>query len=438
MHKHVVQVFSIDTYETFSYEINAQTTLSELQTKLSANTSIASGNQYLILPNGEMAQESLGKQITEAWYKPESWLDQYNPIVMFVFDCSKELDYYEFYKSLTLPQKVEKMLLDPSRSTDYDEVKLTWRHSVWVARQSVKKYQILHSALKSCLLHCINVYNRLQNKHQQLVGSLNGLFASTQVLANFLRFSSAQSKQILSEPMGEKTNVAAIKANLEMCGKVATILKGIYQFRREKVKLLFEKTRSIVPRFSKDNFIFENFLKSSDVDTSLMRKYNDILAAYDSLRKRKKEERSKPTPNNHMVSILCDCFQQVETLMKQMFQILKTFVKFIKDIQQINRENAHFQHLIDNWQKTTTVLHSESWASLTTCFAPERSRDIHSQLQSLTVLSNSPQSSRPTTENLQREFEKIDALLIELEQGHTSGNSEPVDFTHLEFYNLLF
>ena len=443
MRKYVVQVFSVDTYESFSYEITKNTTLKEFKDKLSVNTNINPKHQYLILPNGETANEQIGAQIIDSWYMPDSWFEHYNPIVINVFDYSKNLDYFEFYKSLTLPQMVEKMLLFPGRTMEYDEIKLTWRHSVWVARQSVRKYQLLQSALKSCLLSCINVFNHLQEKHHQLCTSLNALFASVQVLKNFIRFSSDQSKQLISinsdiNKSSEKPDdQTAIKQNVDLCLKIVTILKSIYKFRRDKVRPLFEKTQTIVPRFEKNNFMFENLLKSPEVDASLMRKYHDVLAAYDSLRKKKKEERNKQTPNSHMVSLLCDCFQQVETLMKEMFQILKIFLSFIKEIDQICRTNEEFQKLIENWQKTTTELHTESWSHLTKCFAPTKTQTptaIHSKLMALSI-SNHNQTNQT---NISQHLNQIDSLLVELEQSQSLWNNEKIEFSHLELYNLLF
>ncbi len=556
MHKYVVQIFSLDTYETFSYEIEEGTTLDSLKRQLSVNTATPPTSHYLVLPNGEAAQEAIGAQIIRTWYRPASWFEQYNPVVLYVFDVSKPggLEYLEFYKSLTLPSTVERMLLEPSRAMDYDEIKLTWRHCVWVARQSVKKYHILHSALKSALLTCINVYNRLQTRHHQLAASLTALFTSAQVLIGYLRFSvgqvrsmlmsessaAASTKPLLEQPVTlgksssssklsssssssptnnhhhhhlnnnhhSQNSESTLKATVDLCLKVATILKSIHMFRREKVRSLFERTASAVPSFSKEgtgssanktsttttttssanppgNFLFENFLKSADsgVDSTLMRRYNDILAAYDSLRKKKKEERRQATPNNQMVALLCDLFQQVETLMKGMFTILRSFTTFIKEVEALTREGEQLQAYIDKWTLTTGELHAESWAQLARCYRnnsgtssqgaansaasgggsgggggslSKATSSIHSKLLSLTMSSSanssanasssSPSSSSATSSNsnlpdlLRRQLETMDGLLKELEKGQAdwAADSKKVDFRHLELYNLLF
>ncbi|KAI2805824.1 hypothetical protein RDWZM_008981 [Blomia tropicalis] len=427
MRKCIVQVFAIHTYETFSYEITEKTTLTELKEKLFSNTNISIKHQYLILPNGEKPMEQIGSQIIDTWYKPESWFEHYNPIIMYVLDYSQNFDKcLEFYKSLTLPSMVEKMLLNPNRSMDYDEVKLTWKNSVWVARQSVKKYRLYHSQLKSCLLHCINVYNQLQSKHYELDRSLTTLFASADVLKNFIRFSVQQSRL-----RSEQCNM---KPNVDLCLKVATILKSIYKFRNEKVKPLFEKTRTIVPQFNKNNFMFETHLKSSDIDPSLSRKYNDILTAYDSLRKRKKEERNKQIPVTHMVNLLCGCLQVVERLMMEMFSILRTFVQFIKNVDQLKEENKEFQNLVKQWQTNTAGLNAQSWTQLTDCLVPKQ--DV--KALSTTNHSKFHITTKDQNNDLEKQCEQIELTLSALDDAQSRWSAEKIDFTHLEFYNLLF
>lgn len=417
MNKYLIQVLSIETYEIFSYEIDRKTTIEDLKEKIFSNTNINPNNQYLILPNGEMARKQIGEQIIESWYTPETWFEHYNPITICAFDYSRNVKFQEFYKSLTLPPTVEKMLLDPGRSMDYDELKLTWRCSVWVAQQSVKKYSLVHEALKSCLLNCINFYNKLQNRNHSLSVSLSALFSSSYNLKRYIKIKTSECRKTLEGPHLSRPNI-------EVISEIAAVLNRVCIFRKEKVQPLFDKSRSIVPKLNKKDFMFEMFFKSPEVNSTLMKKYVDIQNAYESSRKKKIEE-----GNIVMVNLLCDCFKLVENLIENMFRVLSVLIGFIRNVYDLQHINETVNNSIVDWQKSIDDLQQKTWTTEKSSSSPsfEMTNSI-SQLD----LSSSP------INKIKTQLDQIERIVLEFEKEDQLWISKHYSFSHLEFSKLLF
>lgn len=417
MNKYIVQVLAIETYELFSYEIDSKTTLEDLREKIFSNTNISPSNQYLILPNGEAASQKIGKQIIDSWYSPESWFEHYNPITLCAFDQSREMNFQEFYKSLTLPPTVEKILLDPGQSMDYDELKLTWRCSVWVAQQSVKKYSLVHEAVKSIILNCIQYFNQLQNKNHCLAMSLSSLFTSVHILATYVKSSSAECRKRPKQP------TQSDQILVDELSEIVAILKRVYSFRREQIQPLFEKSRQIIPKFSKNNFMFEIFFKSPEVDSALTKKCDDIQNAYETLRKKKKAE-----CNNVMVNLLCDCFKLVEKLIENLFQVLSVLVQFIRNIHELHLSNEKLRNTIGDWKKSVQELHRKTWKKVDSPSTPASSPLTNT----LTQLNLNPFNK------IKSQLDKIEQIFFDFESDDQLWLSKKFDFQHLEFSKLLF
>lgn len=437
VNKSTIQVFYIETYELFSYEINDNTSLSDLRKRMHASTGIKPENQHLVLPNGEIARKDIGKQIMDSWYKPLHRFECNNPVVLFMFDISRELNYIEFYKNLTLPPRVEKMLLNPSQTMEMDEQRHTWRNSVWVAQQTLSKYYHLNSALRGCFMNCTYLYNKLQRENQQVALWVQSLLTSTGLMRKHVRHHVEQYRATLEKEKDSASHDHGIceqlDKRLDLIDHILATFTEFDKFKRENAYKLFEKSGKIVPKFSKDNAIIQQLLKSCEIDDSLREKYNDILSAYDSLRKRKKDEYGTTSNNNLMINLLCDCFKIIESLMKQMFDILLVAVSFMKNINVLTERSQAMQAIVGNWQKRIDGEHVRTWTELQRPLTdrPSDGADHDMPFMSRLNIGNEP------NECVRKRLQTLEHTLEALNKFETNKLLVDFSFNPLEFYNLL-
>ncbi|KAH9417459.1 hypothetical protein DERP_007457, partial [Dermatophagoides pteronyssinus] len=439
--KKIIEIFSICSYETFTLEINEKTQLRELKEKIFSYSDIIPENQYLFYQNGDKLSEQIGEQIIQTWYQPRSWFERYNPIVINLFDYSKPVSYQEFYKFLCLPNRVEKMLMnvngiDDGNGDDYDDLKLTWRNSVFVARQTVKKYRFIHNTLKSCLLNSLQKFNQLQNENSHLFNQLNQLFS----LINFSEKLLWKNYQQNPEDGG-----AIDDYDDQDIRPILIKLKNLHEWRHQ-ITEHFDQNQRIIPKFNKELFLFQDFFQSPEIDPELWSKYDDIQKAYDMLRKMKKIDykESAFSNNNLMVKLLCDIFRLVEKLMKQMFSVLSILIEFLRNIRN-QRENCQrirmefrqkeefendleeflFNHVI---QRRQNRYHENSTSST------ESTEMIIDDDDRVTTESHqNPEQPEPDQQNFIWEefFEKFQKENLE-------WKSKSFDFGSLEFKDFLF
>ena len=333
LNKYMVEVFVINTLENYSYEITCDTKLADLQLFINSNTSINCNNQYLILPKGLIPQENIGQQIIENWYKKEQNKD-FHPISILMFDKTKTSE-YNAYSACVIPPSVEEIMLNPTQGMAYEEQRNAWRNSVWVSQQAIKKYRTLHEGFKSFLMNCLSAHNVIQKQTTKV----NVEFSKLLAIAHFFKNS--------------------IKINLENCEKCPNVSSSLLRSSKEAlielrevyamsetVTNLFVKSHTIYSKVieAQRNPFFNAFLKSKPIDESISKIYNEILLAYDQLRKRTKEDRTKKFDNTVMVKLLCDCFQLEEKLMKDIYSYIRKLIEILlliesheKDLQLISK-----------------------------------------------------------------------------------------------------
>ncbi|KAH9516746.1 hypothetical protein DERF_007465 [Dermatophagoides farinae] len=426
VNKRNVQIFSIFSYETFAYEITEETHIDDLKEKIFASSNIIPANQYLFFQNGDLLKEKIGQQIIQTWYTPKSWFDRYNPITINMFDYSKEVNYQEFYKFLCLPNRVEMMLMNCDQTADYDELKFTWRSSVFVARQTVAKYRFVHETLKSCILNAITMFNRLQNEDAMLYNSLNQMFSTINAMEKLLK------KNYLKFSNTEETNDDVKDSNHISSSSSSSIfmkLKNLHDWRNNiYISGHFERNGQIVPKFDKEKFMFEDFFQSPEIDESLMNKYVDIQKAYDMLRKLKKDEYKKYASNNLMVKLLCDIFKLVETLMKKMFSLLSILISFIRNIRNQQRDCQRIKIELDKW-KTNELEELQQMIFRKTYHEYPSSTESSTEFLASQVI-----SLDGCKDSINRQIE----ILSEFERENSQWQSKAFVFESLEFKDFLF
>ncbi|CAG2169876.1 unnamed protein product [Oppiella nova] len=325
LNKYIVEVFVVNTLECYSYEITEDTKLLDLQLLIDSNTSINCNNQYLILPKGLIPQENIGKQIIDYWYKRDDNQNKdIQTICILMFDKSK-VSQYNSYSACVIPQSVEEIMLNPTEGMAYEEQKNAWRHAVWVASQAIKKYVTLHEGFKNILMTCLSSQNVMQKLSQKVNVEFSKLFAITQFFKTSIKINLEN-----CEKCPNVSSTALLRSSKESLIE----LREVYAMS-ETVNNLFIKSHSIVTKVidAQRNQVFNAFIKSKPIDESISSIYNDILSAFDQLRKRSKEERSRKTDNTVMVKLLCDCFQLEEKLMKDIYSYIRKLIDILLQIQ---------------------------------------------------------------------------------------------------------
>ena len=420
LNKYIVEVFVINTLESYSYEITEDTKLLDLQLLIDSNTSINCKNQYLILPKGLTPQENIGQQIIENWYKKDQNKD-FQPISILLFDKSKESE-YNSYSACVIPPSVEEIMLNPTQAMTFEEQRNAWRHSVWVSQQAIKKYRTLHEGFKNFLMNCLSAQNIMQKKAAKVNVEFNKLLAIAQFFKN------------------------SIKLNLENCEKCGNVsptllrsskeslieLREVYGMS-ETVTNLFLKSHSIVGKVidAQRNPVFNAFIKSKPIDESISLIYNDILSVYDQLKKRPKEERSKKFDNTVMVKLLCDCFQLEEKLMKNIYSYIRKLIDILLQIETHERDLHLIEKSIDQSIHKINSLQTKVQNDLWTYFKSknELTNDLNpNALVSPQMSSSMTSSADLITENTSL-MKSIESIISRIQSLTPSSSTD--SFVHL-------
>lgn len=354
---HIVHVFVFNSLEIFSYEINEDTKLIDLNLLIESNTSISCDNQHLILPRGLMPVEEVGKQIINNWYRNNEGKCIGHPITIFLFDNSKIVD-YNAYSVCVIPPSVEQIMLNPTQLITFEEQKTSWRHAVWVAQQAIKKYNYLHEGVKLLLSNCINFHGLMQRTLNKLNVEFNKLLAVAQFFKCGIKFNLEQCEK-------QKIFSSFLRSLKDSLNE----LKEIYNMQ-ESVGQLFTKSQTITSKFIEyqKSSEFVAVIKSKPIEDSLADIYSNILLAYDTLRRKSKEERSKRNDNQQMVKLLCDCFQLEESLMRNIYVHLRRLIDFYKQIETNNRQLESSSIIVmESQQKLNSLqmkVQKDLWQSL--------------------------------------------------------------------------
>jgi len=416
MDKVIVEVFVINSLESYSYEITEDTKLLDLQLLIDSNTGINSNNQYLILPKGVIPVENIGQQIIRNWYKKDQNKDMY-PISIIMFDKSKISD-YNAYSACIIPSSVEEIMLNPTELMGFEEQKNAWRNSVWVAQQAIKKYRYLHEGLKNFLMNCLS----LQNLMQKMTAKVNVEFSKLYAVAQFFKNSIKLNL--------ENCEKCRVSASLLRSSKEALIeLREVYSMQ-ETITQLFTKSQTIVTKVidAQRNTQFNTFLKSKPIDESLSDIFNDILTAYDQLRKKPKEERSRKSNNTLMVKLLCDCFQLEEKLMRDIYSYIRELIQIViqieshqKDLELILRTANDSQQKLNALQ---TKVQTDLWSYL-----ESKIKDNESNYNPRNSLTNSVTSDELVSQN-ESLMKSIDSIISRIQSLNTNNSSIDYSFLH--------
>jgi hypothetical protein len=406
LNKYIVEVFVINTLESYSYEITEDTKLLDLQLLIDSNTGINCNNQHLILPKGLIPIENIGHQIINNWYKKDQNKDM-NPISILMFDKSKISD-YNAYSACIIPPSVEEIMLNPTQLMGFEEQKNAWRNSVWVAHQAIKKYRYLHDGLKSFLMNCLSLQTVMQKMTAKVNVELSKLYAVAQFFKNSIKLNL------------ENCEKFKVSSSLLRSSKEALIeLREVYSMQ-ETITQLFTKSHSIVMKVidAQRNTQFNSFLKSIPVDQSLSNIFNDILSAFDQLRKKPKEERSRKANNTLMVKLLCDCFQLEEKLMRDIYSYIRKLIEIVLQIEEHQKDlELILKSVTESHQKLNFLqskVQNDLWSFLE--FKIKDNESNHNPRNSLT---NSITSDELVSEN-ESLMKSIDSIISRIQSLNTN------------------
>ncbi|KPM05748.1 inhibitor of nuclear factor kappa-B kinase subunit alpha-like protein [Sarcoptes scabiei] len=380
MKKSHIRIFSIESYEIFAYEIETSTKLNDLKEKIFSHTNVAIQDQYLFFENGEKPRPKVGEQIIERWYRPEICFEQYNPIVLFMFDRSKLLRYQEFYRHLILPEAVEKMMLnthndddDPNnqelrQSTDLDQLRFTWRCTVFVAQQTFEKYSLVHRMLKSIILNCVILFNQLKMENLELFHSMRMIFEPIKII-----------RSIFLEPTSDTESSKLSNGSFSLSSSSLSLSFTIIKSLNERVWKHFEQSETIVPRLDRKTFLFEKLFHSSEIDPELLEIFNNLLSQYENLQKQKRENFGKQysQSKNLMLKSLCECFRFVEDNLAHYIKILSILIEFIGNIERLRSNSNQLRNEFDQFTRIhcdpiyKKLLRCESQSKTSTSFSSD-------------------------------------------------------------------
>jgi hypothetical protein len=313
------------------------------------------------------------------------------------------------------------------------------------ASQAIKKYVTLHEGFKKC------VTVRVKARYFSIIYKIDFSFHFDSILMTCL------SSQNVMQKLSQKVNVefsklfaitqffkTSIKINLENCEKCPNVsstallrsskeslieLREVYAMS-ETVNNLFIKSHSIVTKVidAQRNQVFNAFIKSKPIDESISSIYNDILSAFDQLRKRSKEERSRKTDNTVMVKLLCDCFQLEEKLMKDIYSYIRKLIDILLQIQ------SHEKDLQLILKSVSTSIHKLS--SLQVKVQTDLWSYIESTAKDKTVnetnfnAMNSPHTSDELVSENEKLMKSIETIISRINSVDSNDSSDD-SFVHL-------
>jgi hypothetical protein len=196
-------------------------------------------------------------------------------------------------------------------------------------------------------------------------------------------------------------------------------LREVYSMQ-ETITQLFTKSHSIVMKVidAQRNTQMNSFLKSKPVDESLSTIFNDILSAFDQLRKKPKEERSRKANNTLMVKLLCDCFQLEEKLMRDIYSYIRKLIEIVLQIESHQKDLELILNSVTESQKKLNVLQSkvqhDLWSLLE--FKMKDNEPNHNPRNSLT---NSITSDELVNEN-ESLMKSIDSIISRIQSLNTN------------------
>ena len=422
LNKYMVEVFVINTLESYSYEITKDTKLLDLQLLIHSNTSINSNNQYLILPKGLTPQENVGQQILDNWYNTEHNKDL-APICILMFDKSKVSE-YNSYSACVIPPSVEEIMLNPTQTMPYEEQKNAWRHSIWVSQQAIKKYRTLHEGFKNFQMTCLSAQNNMQKTSAEVNVEFSKLLAIAQFFKNSIKINLDNWEKC------QKVSPSLLRSSKESLIE----LREVYAMS-EAISNLFVKSHSLVNKVidAQRNPTFNAFIKSKPIDESISSIYSEILSAFDQLRKRPKEERSKKTDNTVMVKLLCDCFQLEEKLMKNIYSYIRKLIEILIQIESHVKDLQLITKSIDQSIAKLNSLQNKVQNDLWTYIKSRTDPSIDPKLNQPSLVAAG--SSLTTSDELINEnsvlMKSIEAIISRIQSLNSNSNSSDDSFVHL-------
>lgn len=347
--KTMIEIFVLNTLESFSYEIFQEMKLNEFKMLIDSNTKISPKDQLLIAKIGSkvIVDSHLGdgflKQIIES--------NVNNNIVVYVLDKSKSLTYSPYSTTCIIPPSVEEILLNPTKKVTFEDQKYSWKHFIWVSQKIIKKYHHVIDSYNSFTYHCAKRILSLRKSFSQLECEIFSFQKCGTFLMQGVKFDIENLKGTKS------TNelicykflkicqevVADAKANLLKESQIDSLVSQIHSLNVEQLKLEDKKkTFNINPLHPNRTSPF----KTNSDESKVFDTYVYMLQLFDDMRRKTKEERMKITKsaagnnafdNTQMVKLLCDLFQYLEKLVKDVYIDFNKLYKLLTDINDLSK-----------------------------------------------------------------------------------------------------
>lgn len=345
MSKQSVHIFSEQTLDTLTVELNEKTKLSDIKATISSLINVPLQAQNILLANGVPAPENIGQHLIESGSRnPEV-----DPNMVFVFDHNaKDTKCKELYMLLALPDKVQATLMNPNEPMQHDEVHSTWKQFVFVVNQTINQYKLWCKSIKILGQSCNHLYVQLQDKYP------NFLFNYGQVISSF----STLTKHIQHNlDHLNSNNEPYRKSRLTMSSPLMVNMQKCETFIENQVcNNLLQTLQAIVPKIYKTDESIQ-CLTSADVDTALAGINQEICSSFGDKSKSSKDEHVV----QELVRLLVDCFQTIEKARSQIHTLFMVLTNFRSTIVSCQDQMESLEHEFLNWKEQLDENHTELW-----------------------------------------------------------------------------
>jgi inhibitor of nuclear factor kappa-B kinase subunit alpha len=351
--KCIVNVFIVDSLETFSYEITQEMTLAEFQVFIDSNSKIVSKDQLILAHDKNdsliCVNDRLDKDKASVFYNLINTLPHFQ---LFVFSRSKKLIYSPYSTTRLIPQLMETILLNPTSYATYDVQRSCWKEFVWLANQLVIQFGNLFQSLNLLAAYYSSFLSTLRDQIFTLIVNQSKLNAKVEMFKSSMIFHLKQletccknqiNAQLLS--ICNKT-LSILNESMTIDEEIKTFLIDMKDFEKKLIKICSEKFD--FDPFSPNTHDFEVDSKSIQI----VNIYQSMLKNFTEMRSMTKDQRinrikligsSSAFDNMPMVKLICDLFQLIEKRIKAIYEAINGMLEGLEKQEAISKIIAEHQ-----------------------------------------------------------------------------------------------
>ena len=409
--KTVVTVFVMNSLQSFSYEIKAETKILELKVLIESNTGFNRKDQLILIP----AEDEEDEDVSTLEFKPRkksiflsgetldsqkcSTLNLRNQQTLFLYHRTTPLNFSQYTVTSIIPPSVEGVLLNPTKLVTFDEMKVLWSHFLWVAQVLILKYNYLVKGHQSFLNYCLQSKETAEVKLIKTKTDLAQLGSIRKLVEEEINISLDKIKK--RQESDERSCQDQLSLFLPSCEKLIVTLnmrenldqnfQATEDALNEKIKRLnmvsfkrIDQTivdplnipkikhadqSSLTPSNPNINYFTENM--------QVFEVYSKMVTSFDEMRSKSREDRAKQTKmyqslaafdNTPMVTLICDLYQMIEKLIRKNYSEITRLLEISSGFNILGKEFKRIQEKVAKDTEQIKLLHrnfiASAWNSL--------------------------------------------------------------------------